>query len=58
MGSASELEYLLLSALDLEILPPREWQRLNEQVLEVKRMLSTLIKALRTPGAAASGRPT
>jgi four helix bundle protein len=47
MGSASELEYLLLAARDLDMLQDAEWQALNEEVLEVKRMLSSLIKTLR-----------
>ena len=50
MGSASELEYLLLSARDLEMLPAPDWQALNEQTLEVKRMLSTLITRVRKSG--------
>jgi four helix bundle protein len=43
MGSASELEYHLLLAHDLEYLPPHEYQRLNHQTIEIKRMLSAFI---------------
>ena len=47
MGSASEMEYLLLLARDLEELSEMEWDDLNERLSEVKRMLSALIKKLR-----------
>ena len=43
MGSASELEYHLLLARDLGILPGADWQGLAQYVSEVKRMLSALI---------------
>jgi len=48
MGSASEPEYHLLLARDLAFLNPPEYQRLNEEVVEVKRMLSSLLRWLRT----------
>ena len=44
MGSASELEYHLLLAHDLAFLHPPEYERLNEEVVEVKRMLSSLLR--------------
>jgi len=47
MGSASELEYHLLLAHDLEILRSPDYQRLSEQVVEVKRMLAVLLQKLR-----------
>lgn len=47
MGSASELEYHLLLAHDLEMLKSLDYQRLSEEVVEVKRMLSSLINKLR-----------
>jgi four helix bundle protein len=46
-GSASELEYHLLLARDLDLLPVLEYQRLNEQLEEVQRMTATFIKKLR-----------
>ncbi|MBZ5629242.1 MAG: four helix bundle protein [Acidobacteriia bacterium] len=47
MGSASELEYHLLLARDLELLNALECNRLNQEVTEVKRMLSALINSIR-----------
>ena len=47
MGSASELEYHLLLALDLEILKAADYERLSGEVVEVKRMLAALIQKLR-----------
>jgi four helix bundle protein len=47
MGSASELEHHLLLAHDLEMLKSLDYQRLSEEVVEVKRMLSSLINKLR-----------
>ncbi len=42
-GSASELEYQLILGRDLEYLPPPDHLRLIGQVIEVKRMLASLI---------------
>ena len=47
MGSASELEYHLLLAHDLGFLRDREYEQLEGQAVEVKRMLSSLIVSLR-----------
>ena len=44
LGSASELEYHLLLANDLKFLSSKEYESLNEQTCEVKRMLTSLIK--------------
>ena len=49
MGSASETEYELLLSRDLGYLPPAEYAALQECTQEVKRMLSSLLKTLRTP---------
>ncbi len=46
-GSASELEYHLLLAHDLELLSGQEYQRLQSQVQEVQRMLTSLVAAVR-----------
>jgi four helix bundle protein len=43
LGSASELDYHLELAFGLEFLKSSEYQLLNESVVEVKRMLSSLI---------------
>ena len=47
MGSASELEYQLLLARDLEYLPQDSYQPLEQGVVEVKRMLSGLLHKVR-----------
>ncbi len=47
MGSASELEYLLLLAHELELLTNENHQGLSNQTVEVKRMLASLLKKLR-----------
>jgi four helix bundle protein len=44
---ASELEYHLLLAHDLAFLGDAEYRALEGQVVEVKRMLSSLIVSLR-----------
>ena len=44
MGSASELEYQLLLAHDLNYLQNPEYERLAAQAVEVKRMLSSLMQ--------------
>ena len=46
MGSASELEYQLLLTRDLSYLQPDTYRQLNDQTLEVKRMLASFIKRL------------
>ncbi len=47
MGSASELEYHLLLAHDLQFLADTGYQRLSEGVVEVKRMLASFIQKLK-----------
>jgi four helix bundle protein len=49
MGSASETEYQLILARDLEFLGSQEYEKLQSEVEEVKRMLASLIKTLRNP---------
>ena len=44
MGSASELEYHLLLARDLEFLGAQQFRSLTSQVQEVKKMLAGLIR--------------
>ncbi len=44
MGSASELEYHFLLARNLELLPVADYERLAGGAIEVKRMLSSLIR--------------
>jgi len=47
MGSASELEYHLLLARDLELLKLLDYQRLSGELIEVKHMLAAFIHKLR-----------
>ena len=48
LGSASELEYHLILARDLGYLAVSEHQPLEDQVVEVKKMLSSFIARLRS----------
>jgi four helix bundle protein len=45
-GSASELEYQILLAHDLKLLPSDQYEQLTEQATEVKRMLTVLVQKL------------
>jgi hypothetical protein len=47
MGSASELEYEVLLAHDLKYLDDPQYQQLEEQIVEVRRMLNSLIRKIR-----------
>ena len=47
MGSASEVEYLVLLSRDLDFLEATNYERIAERVTEIKRMLSSLIQKLR-----------
>ena len=47
LGSASELEYHLLLASDLDLLVGSEYKTLSKEVVEVKRMLAGFITKLR-----------
>ncbi|HEY1678022.1 MAG TPA: four helix bundle protein [Candidatus Sulfotelmatobacter sp.] len=49
-GSASEVEYHLLLAHDLGFLAEADYTRLSREVVEVKRMLASLMKKLRADG--------
>lgn len=48
MGSASETEYQLILARDLGFLPGDMYMKLHSDVEEVKRMLASLLKTVRT----------
>jgi four helix bundle protein len=54
MGSASELEKHLLLARDLGFLSTSSYDELQTRLIEVKRMLASLIQ--RTRGSSAAGR--
>lgn len=47
MGSASETEYQLILARDLEFLSKETHEKLHTDVEEAKRMLASLLKTLR-----------
>jgi four helix bundle protein len=48
LGSASELEFHLLLARDTGLLKDGEHERLSEQAVEVKRMLTSFCQKLRS----------
>jgi four helix bundle protein len=48
MGSASEVQYHLLLARDLNFLRAEQYSKLRAQVIEVKRMLAALAAHLRS----------
>ena len=48
MGSASELEYHILLARDLELISNSDYKPTNDEVTQIKRMLTSFIKRLRT----------
>ena len=47
MGSASETEYQLLLSHDLEFLSKEDYEKLNNDVTEIKRMLTSFMQTLR-----------
>ena len=47
LGSASELEYHLLLSHDLGFLNSRDYERMVNEVTEIKRMLTSFIQKLR-----------
>ena len=48
MGSASELEYLIFLTRDLKYLNANQYVELSDATIEVKRMLTSLLKRLTT----------
>jgi four helix bundle protein len=50
MGSATETEYHLLLAKDLNLIKPEEYKRVADQTTEVKRMLTALLQKLKADG--------
>ena len=49
VNSANELEYHLILAVDLSIIPKDDFARLNAQAEEVQKMLHGLLRSLRKP---------
>jgi four helix bundle protein len=52
LGSANEVCYLLLLAKDLKLIRLRDWAPLDSEVGEIRRMIASLDRRLRNPGAA------
>ena len=50
MGSASELEYHLLLAKDLQLIKPADYEELGQATIELKRMLTALMQKLNADG--------
>ena len=46
-GSASETEYLALLSHDLEYISENDYKILNDKIVEIKKMLSSLINKLK-----------
>lgn len=57
MGSATELECHLLLARDLSLLDKSDHERLAREVTELKRMLTSFIKNLRSFGDPPNPKP-
>jgi four helix bundle protein len=55
-GSASELEYHLLLAHDLQFLDEASWQDLSAATCEIKQMLVSLMRRVRQPKSPANRR--
>ncbi|HEV7684029.1 MAG TPA: four helix bundle protein [Pyrinomonadaceae bacterium] len=47
MGSACEVEYHILLAKDLNLLSKKIYEDLNERIVEIKRMLASLLMKVR-----------
>ena len=45
-GSASELEYQILLSRDLQLIQADDYERLTQQAVEIKRMLTVLVQKL------------
>jgi len=45
-GSASELEYEILLSRDLNLIQPDNYERLTQQTVEIKRMLTVFVQKL------------
>ena len=48
MGSASEVEYLFMLANSLDFIENIQYNELNEEIVEIKKMLTSFIKTLRS----------
>lgn len=50
MGSASELEYLLILARDLNYLTDKAYQEMQTELIEIRKMLNAFIQKLKGNG--------
>lgn len=48
LGSANELEFFILLARDLKYLDEQQYKHLHDSILEVQRMLASLVQKLMT----------
>jgi len=48
LGSASEVEYLLMLCNDLHMIDENNYKTLSEEIQEIKKMLTCLIKKVKT----------
>ncbi len=48
MGSASELEYELLLAKDLNYISPTDYEQIQEDIIAAKKMLNNFIKKVKS----------
>ena len=46
-GSASELDYLILLAKDIDLLDDSSYKELSVELVEIRKMLTTFIKTVR-----------
>lgn len=49
VASCNEVEYQIFLASELEFLPPEQYRVLNENVAEIRHMLTRLAQKMRTP---------
>ena len=47
VGSATELDYFLLLSRDLDLVVDDEYQKRHDQIFEIKRILSSLIRSVK-----------
>ena len=47
MGSASETEYYLILTCELSFIGQRDYEQLEQQIIEVKKMLNVFIQKLK-----------
>jgi len=48
MGSATEIEYLFMLSNSLDFIENNQYNELNDEIIEIKKMLTSFIKTLRS----------